>query len=358
MIKRYIARIVTWSVMSVAMAMTANAQRWINTTYDFGAFEENDGKVTCHFRFINDTDEPLAVLAARPSCGCTVPSIPRGTIAPGDTASIDVTYDPTGRPGRFEKNVKVQLSGGHPESVTLKVRGVVIGNSNTLRSRYPVDAGTIKLRTRVVPFGEVSRTRSRAEFIEVYNASADTVRPEWVNIPRYMRVSSTTDAVPPGEQIAYALTLVPAETDIYGILTDSIAIVPAKGDEPFVLDVIANVVEDFSTLTPGQRRNAPVAQLSTAKVDMGVMPANGVSTATFEITNSGKDPLRIRRVYTADPGVTVTVDREVVKRGKSSTVTVTVDPAQIPAEIVNARVAVITNDPDNDTQIVRIVGQM
>ena len=60
--------------------------RWLQTTHDFGAFKEDDGKVTCEFSFVNTGDEPVTVRAARASCGCTTPSFTKTPIEPGDTA--------------------------------------------------------------------------------------------------------------------------------------------------------------------------------------------------------------------------------------------------------------------------------
>lgn len=88
----------------------APSVRWLDTEYNFGAFDEDYGPVTHDFKFVNDGTEPVTILAARASCGCTTPRYPRSPIAVGDTGVISVTYDPAGRPGRFTKYVGVELS--------------------------------------------------------------------------------------------------------------------------------------------------------------------------------------------------------------------------------------------------------
>ena len=75
-------------------ANAAPAARWLETTHDFGAFDEDMGNVDALFRVVNDGDAPLVILAARASCGCTVPAFTSDGIAPGDTATIKVTYNP------------------------------------------------------------------------------------------------------------------------------------------------------------------------------------------------------------------------------------------------------------------------
>lgn len=346
------------AALSFSLTMTAQV-KWLEGVHDFGAFDEDDGKVTCSFRFVNESAQPVAVVSARPSCGCTVPKIPRHSIAPGDTASVDVTFDPTGRPGRFEKNVKVQLSDAGDSKFTLRIKGVVIGNSNTLRSRYPVDAAPMKLRGRIVAFGEVTPLRAKSQTVEIYNASQDTIRPEWSAVPPYIRIASVSPAIPPGEQSAYAVTIVPDKAGVYGLLTDSVSIRATAGSEPVWLDVIANISEDFSHLTDKQLADAPHARTPRRGVDLGEIPAGSAPIKTsFEIENTGKNPLIIRRVYSADPGVTATVDATKLKKGKKAVARVEIDPSRLQSEVVNVRVSVITNDPSRPNQIVRIVGEI
>ena len=64
--------------------------------HDFGILIDGE-KVSYSFRFTNSGDAPLIISNAKGSCGCTVPNYPKEPIAPGATASIDVTFDSKGR---------------------------------------------------------------------------------------------------------------------------------------------------------------------------------------------------------------------------------------------------------------------
>lgn len=347
---------IAFAAASVMWAGAEPKVEWLENVHDFGAFDENDGKVTCRFRFVNTGDEPVAVVAARATCGCTVPEFPRDEIVPGDTASVSVTYDPTGRPGRFEKKVYVDLTTADTPRTTLLITGVVIGTANTLRARYPVDAGALKLRSTVIPFGNITYGRTRSEYFEAYNATADTIRPKWENLPPYITVSSVSPLVPPGEQIAYAIGFMSDKAGEYGIVQDSIYLRPRPDDELQKIDLVATVNEDFSKLTPGQRMKAPVAELPETSVDFGSFDGSTPLDGTFSIGNKGKSELKVRRVYTTDPGVEVLSAPESVKAGAKASVTIRVYPAQLQSELLNARIMMITNDPDNPEQSVRVVG--
>jgi Protein of unknown function (DUF1573). len=70
-------------------------------TMDYGKVEKGSEKVR-KFTFTNTGNEPLVIKSAKGSCGCTVPTYPQEPIMPGETKTIDVSYD-TNRPGRSPK---------------------------------------------------------------------------------------------------------------------------------------------------------------------------------------------------------------------------------------------------------------
>ncbi|MCB9342201.1 MAG: DUF1573 domain-containing protein [Saprospiraceae bacterium] len=93
------------------------------TTIDYGKIEKGSDKVR-KFNFTNTGNEPLIIKTAKGSCGCTVPTYPQEPIMPGETKTIDVSYD-TNRPGVFTKTVTLTTN-ETPESHTLTIKGEVI----------------------------------------------------------------------------------------------------------------------------------------------------------------------------------------------------------------------------------------
>lgn len=329
---------------------------WLDTEHDFGAFDEDCGKVSCVFKGINRGDEPLVVLNVRTNCGCTASSVENKSIAPGDTVSVTATYDASGRPGRFVKRVYVDTN-TDPSRSTLTVKGSVIGAANTVKARYPVDAGALKLRTTVVPFGEVKKGKAKMAFIEGYNMSSDSIRPSWGTLPGYITMTCVPEVVPPGERVSLSVYYNTAFSDAWGLSTDSLPLIPDRGAEVVPVNTTIIVTEDFSRLTPGQMMNAPHARYSAESLDFGRVSRGDVVEASFTIENTGKNPLMIRRVSSLDPGVTAKADKTVLKKGKRATVKVKVDTSKAAGDILNSRVSVITNDPDAPQSTVRLVGQ-
>ena len=94
-------------------------------SFDFGKIKETDGPVSHVFSFTNTGSVPLLVQNAQPSCGCTTPDWTKQPVMPGAKGFIKATFDPTGRPGTFEKTVTVYSNADRP-TVTLRFSGAVI----------------------------------------------------------------------------------------------------------------------------------------------------------------------------------------------------------------------------------------
>jgi hypothetical protein len=96
-------------------------------TYDFGTIKEENGVVTHVFEFTNTGDKKLVIISATASCGCTTPQFPTEPIAPGKTGKIKVSYNPSGRPGEFDKSVKIRYNAENDKGrVVLKINGTVV----------------------------------------------------------------------------------------------------------------------------------------------------------------------------------------------------------------------------------------
>ena len=96
-----------------------------STRYDFGYIQEDKGKVTHSFKFTNDGDAQLIIIYTRSTCGCTASHFTKEPVAPAGTGSIDVTFDPEGRPGTFRKEVKVYTN-ARKASIKLIIEGIVV----------------------------------------------------------------------------------------------------------------------------------------------------------------------------------------------------------------------------------------
>lgn len=357
-------RIFTPLLLAALTALGASAKGqgvWLEQKHDFGAFDEEVGMVYCDFRLVNAGDEPIAIINARANCGCTRPEYSREPIAPGDTATVRVGYDPKGRPGRFVKYVNVDLDCA-PLRSALTIQGTVIGASNTLKSRFPVSLGPMKLRSKIIAYGEITKGHTGGQFLEGYNASADTLRPVVSDIPPYIKVLVEPAAVPPGDRFVISTVIDSDRIDSWGLVTDSMTVAPSAGYPGSVtVETVAIVGEDFSTLSTKEREKAPRIDTDVTALDLErIARTDAPIHRTITISNKGKTPLILRRISCPEKAIQLSLKSDTVKPGKSVKADVTIDPALIPAgsDLLNARINIIANDPDHPSTMVRVVAEV
>lgn len=75
--------------------------------HNFGTVKAGE-KVGCIFPFTNTGDADLVLTSATASCGCTVPKYNKKPVAPGETGTVEVVFDTSGREGMQTKTVVVQ----------------------------------------------------------------------------------------------------------------------------------------------------------------------------------------------------------------------------------------------------------
>lgn len=92
--------------------------------HDFGVITESK-KVYTKFGFTNTGKEPLMILSAEGSCGCTVPSWPKEPIAPGKTNTIEISFDPGGKSGEQSKIITI-TSNSEPSTTILTIKATVV----------------------------------------------------------------------------------------------------------------------------------------------------------------------------------------------------------------------------------------
>ena len=100
-----------------------------STVYDFGTVTDAAGAQTHEFVMTNNGTEPVAILSATTSCGCTRPEHSRKPVMPGDSTVIRVSFLPAGQRGAIMRDVKLRLrSAASKKSTrrTLKIQGNVL----------------------------------------------------------------------------------------------------------------------------------------------------------------------------------------------------------------------------------------
>lgn len=354
-------------ILALFATVTASAQpeaTWLERTHNFGVFLEQNGKVSCDIRVVNTGSEPLLIVKTQAGCGCTGISYPEAPIQPGDTARVTITYNPSGRPGQFTKQAIIFTNTSIKRTI-LEISGNVIPTDATLNKQYPLQAGNLRISQQNIPFGELTRGKNKTEFLSAYNASTDTLIVTVTGDMPHIKPAIVPDTVPPARVTALTVHYLSDKAALWGLNIDTLTLnakrlrstsTAVEGSADIL--VMAQVLESFDDLTEQQRRDAPVVRVDCGdRLDFGSLVAGETVTRSFTISNKGKDKLIIRRLWVPDgEGVTVHADKNEIKRGKSATVTVTVDSNHVQGELLNVPLTLLCNDPESSRLTIRLVG--
>lgn len=133
-----------------------------------GTVDEGEA-VSRDFTIKNTGDAPLEIKKVKTSCGCTVSSLEKDRLAPGETATLRVEYDTAGRPGKFRKKVTVFSGDPENERVHVYISGVVKRppgprisvEPGVLRAGETSPGGSIPVKFTIENTGEKDLTVSR-----------------------------------------------------------------------------------------------------------------------------------------------------------------------------------------------------
>jgi hypothetical protein len=92
--------------------------------HDFGKITQGE-KVSYSFIFKNIGGSDLVISSAQGSCGCTVPSYPKGPIKAGQESKVDVVFNSEGKSGLVQKTVTL-VTNCNPSTKILTISSTII----------------------------------------------------------------------------------------------------------------------------------------------------------------------------------------------------------------------------------------
>ncbi len=338
----------------VCIAMLALGQEPVitfqKTTHDFGKINEADGRVTTIFEFKNEGMSPLVLSNVRASCGCTTPKWTHEPIEPGQTGEITVTYNPSGRPGRFQKSITVTSNAAEP-TTRLYIKGEVIPKPAQPTDQFPVKMGDLSLNRRTLNYGSLVQGNNKILEVEYTN---NTDKPITVDIlireqDSYFKPNVTLKTVGPKEVGKLQFSLQTNECPLLGpINAKAYVMVNGKRDlsDNFAITLSANIREDFSKMTIADRQQAPILEVQR-EINLGNVSVGKKTTGKITIGNAGVNPLAIRRVIVNDAHITLTTPKGNIRNGKKADIKVDLASATTDEPAQYSRVVtLITNDPN------------
>lgn len=323
-------------------------------SFDFGDIQEKDGKVSCVFKYQNTGKTPLVINNVQASCGCTTPNWTRKPVKGGDYGEIKVTYDPTNRPGTFNKTITVN-SNSEKTTTILRISGRVLQRPKTIEDDYPVVMDSLRLENNHIPFTKIKPNETKTAELKVVNTSSVSVTPTFINVPGHVKIESRPATIAPGQKAVIVATYDAALKNDWGYVSDRVYVI--FGSERRYNNSItlsASIEEDFSNV---DAKNAPVFEVNEKSHEFGDIPQTQKAEYDFIVTNTGRENLIIRKVKASCGCTAVTPEKKVLSSGESTNIHVAFDPRGKSGR-QSKTITVITNDPKNSNVLLRITSNV
>jgi len=191
--------------MILGMAIAVSAQQkepkivFDQRVHNFGKIQEDGGKVTHTFSFINQGGDPLIINRVNASCGCTTPEWTRKPVSPGGKGYVQATFDPRRRPGNFNKSVVVHTNASNG-TVLLRIQGMVQRRERSIEEKYPRRMGSLRLKSHHLSFARIKHTMVQRDSLGVVNTADQPVRISFERVPKHITLTTRPKVLQPGEE--------------------------------------------------------------------------------------------------------------------------------------------------------------
>lgn len=322
---------------------------------DLGEIREADGPVTHRFTVRNASDKPVAIVRVGISCGCLTPRFSREPILPGRETAVEITYDPTNRPGTFTKQVGVFSSAGG-DALLLVLRGTVKERERSVEEIYPLDlGGGLRAADVTARFAYLYHDGTFHTSVGIVNTSKKTLTLDFV--PE-LRSGFLTVKLPgrlaPGERAEVALSYcVPGSSGRYGTVQDRLWLRASGVKARLPISASGVAVDPEEGIYAMEK---PFSAVDCTTIRFGdVVRGAKVEPLVFTLSNNGTAPLRIRAVENGNGLASCDLRAgDEVPAGEKRQVKVRIDTGGRDYGAAVDYLTVVTNDPHHPMRKVRV----
>jgi hypothetical protein len=326
-----------------------------NESHNFGKIEEIKGPVSFVFNFTNTGSEPLVLQNVQPSCGCTTPEWTHEPVKAGEKGYVKATFNPTGRPGHFDKSINV-TSNALRNPIILKFSGEVIPKPPTLTDKFPFAIDKVRFSSLYIAYGKLAPGKTYTRALEVVNTASEVTEIAFTKLPSHLKVKVTPAKIRNNEKAVIEFVYDPAKKNDWGFINDVVDYtLNGKQDAKYRININGIIEDDYSNATADELAKAPKIILKTNSFDFGKISAGTSIEAVFNLENKGKSNLIIHKISTSC-GCTVVKSKEnIIKPGASSQIVVTFNSTGQKG-LINKSITVITNDPQSLNMVLWVKG--
>ena len=321
--------------------------------HDFGAIAEDGGAVECYFEFRNTSTEPVIIVSARSSCGCTKTEFSRKPVMPDNIGSIKAIFNPMNYPGRFARKIVVSTNKGVLEEQLL-VKGVVTPRKKSVEEEFPIImGGGVRAAANSHAFGFVEHGKGVQSTFELINASEKSVELSIENPYSELEFYYPATVAAGERAVVNFVCHLPEDSAVYGSLAYSVNLLidGQKGAYPFIINGLA-----IDSRPENANNCAQMIVLSENFIKFGAVKcAHAEHTRKIEVKNNGDKPLVIRKIELGSGTFTASLEGEsTIAPNDKRIIKIVLNPAQLPYGAVVERLRVVSNDPKMPVMTIRV----
>jgi len=326
---------------------------WEKKIIDIGTVMEEGGKVSAEFFFVNRANFPIFIDKITTDCGCTTASYTTDTLFQDKIGTVEIEYDPTNRGGKFSKMIIVKTNIDYAGD-TLFLEGYNIPYPENVESHYANRVSDLGFKFNSINMGAVLNNEPKIKYVDFYNFKDMPVTISLrTKLPDHIQLKMTPSIVPAKSRGVLEITYDAAIKDDLGYFDENISFYIAKDTEPTDLRLLTTIHEYFPPLPISQLNNQPKLAISDVNVNMGSISASQKVTKSVTLTNSGTEPVNIRKVISNCDCLQYELPRYDLMPGQKETLRLTLDPKGRQG-IDHKTLTIFSNDPLNPTRTILV----
>lgn len=265
-----------------------------STAYDFGIIMQNDGAKTCKFDFINKGKDTLKIT------GVSIPGIglianwTKTPIPPKGIGFVEITLNPKTILGPIQTSIEVNSNDPALPKVKLLIQAVV---EKPVAEEYPSVLGHLRFGTSQITYTNLPSTAIQLDTMKIYNEWNQVMTFEFTKLPAYITCKVVPEKLNPSQKGLLLVTYDAAARNEFGMVYDRFTFETNDSLQPEKqVSISANIIEDFSKMTPEELANAAKIKFENTTFDFGTVREGDKVETEFVFTNTGKNDLYIRKV--------------------------------------------------------------
>ncbi len=344
--------------ISFAKAQKKPSIEFDKKIHDYGVIKEENGKATCKYIFKNKGNDTLLLKSVQPGCGCTTSDWTKGPVLPGKSGFISATYDPTARPGVFNKSINVTTNDPDNAVVVLIIKGDVTPKPKSAADLYQQKSGNIGFINSHLTFGKMTPTQTKTDTIKIYNYAKQALTLTIKNLPAHLTAKVIPELLKPEKEGILLITYNAEIKKDFGFIYDTFILSTNDSVEPEKrINVSAEIYDDFTTMTQEQKDKAPKIEFKNTNYNFGKVTNGELVNYSFEFTNTGKSDLIIRKTKASCGCTASNPEKTLLKPGETSNINISFNSTGRTGS-QHKNVTVITNDPVNFNTVLNIEGEV